>query len=209
MQTLLDANPIIPVITIEDAKDAVPLAEALVSGGIKVLEITLRTDAAVEGIRQIIKHVPEAIVGTGTVCGEEQIKLSEDLGCQFMISPGITNQLLRWAENSSVPFLPGISTVCELMFAMERGLKTFKFFPAEAAGGVATLKAMAGPFSSAKFCPTGGIGLHNVTDYLTQPNVISVGGSWIAEKQLIRDKRWDEIQRLAREAVNLAAATIK
>ena len=206
MQTMLDANPIIPVITIEQVEDAVPLAEALVSGGIKVLEITLRTDAAVEGIRQIIKHVPEAIVGTGTVCGEEQVKLSEDLGCQFMISPGITNQLLSWAENASVPFLPGISTVGELMCAMERGFTTFKFFPAEAAGGVATLKAMAGPFSSARFCPTGGIGLHNAADYLKLPNVISVGGSWIAEKQLIRDKRWDEIQKLAREAVDLAAS---
>ena len=111
MRELLQSNPVIPVITLEQVQDAVPLAQALVSGGLNVLEITLRTDAAVDGIREIIKHVPEAIVGTGTVCSEEQVKLSEDLGCQFMISPGITNRLLKLAENISVPFLPGISSV--------------------------------------------------------------------------------------------------
>jgi 2-dehydro-3-deoxyphosphogluconate aldolase/(4S)-4-hydroxy-2-oxoglutarate aldolase len=197
---MLAGNPVIPVITLDQVEDAVPLANALVAGGLKVLEVTLRTEAAVEGIRQIIKHVPEAIVGTGTVCSEEQIKLSEDLGCQFMISPGATDKLLSIGSQSSVPFLPGISTVSELMRGMEYGLENFKFFPAEVAGGAPVMKAMAGPFPNIKFCPTGGIGLGNALDYLTLPNVMCVGGSWIAKPNDIREKRWKDIEQLAREA---------
>ena len=204
MRHLLTGNPVIPVITLDRVEDAVPLAQALVAGGLKVLEVTLRTEAAVEGIRQIVKHVPEAIVGTGTVCTEQHIKLSEDLGCQFMISPGATDKLLRAAENSSVPFLPGISSVSELMRGMEYGYSDFKFFPAEASGGVPVLKAMGGPFGDIRFCPTGGIGLHNVLSYLALPNVLCVGGSWIAETKLIQEKRWADIEQLAREAVTLA-----
>ncbi|CAI8365629.1 bifunctional 4-hydroxy-2-oxoglutarate aldolase/2-dehydro-3-deoxy-phosphogluconate aldolase [Porticoccaceae bacterium] len=204
MRHLLAGNPVIPVITLDRVDDAVPLAQALVAGGLKVLEVTLRTEAAVEGIRQIVKHVPEAIVGTGTVCTEQHIKLSEDLGCQFMISPGATDKLLRAAENSSVPFLPGISSVSELMRGMEYGYSDFKFFPAEASGGVPVLKAMGGPFGDIRFCPTGGIGLHNVLSYLALPNVLCVGGSWIAETKLIQEKRWADIEQLAREAVTLA-----
>jgi 2-dehydro-3-deoxyphosphogluconate aldolase/(4S)-4-hydroxy-2-oxoglutarate aldolase len=206
VRDLLNGNPVIPVITLEQVEDAVPLAEALVSGGIRVLEITLRTDVAVDGIREIVRHVPEAIVGTGTVLTEEQMKLSEDLGCQFMISPGITENLLKLAEKSSVPFLPGISSVSELMLGMQYGLQNFKFFPAEVSGGVPALKAMAGPFAAVKFCPTGGIGLHNALDYLALPNVMAVGGSWIADQKLIRGKRWDEIEKLARNAVELSTA---
>ena len=203
MQNMLAGNPVIPVITLDQVEDAVPLANALVAGGLKVLEVTLRTEAAVEGIRQIIQHVPDAIVGTGTVCSEEQIKLSEDLGCQFMISPGATNKLLSIGSQSSVPFLPGISTVSELMRGMEYGLENFKFFPAEAAGGAPVMKAMAGPFPNIKFCPTGGIGLGNAMDYLALPNVMCVGGSWIAKPNDIREKRWKEIEQLAREAAAL------
>ncbi|MGC6481802.1 MAG: bifunctional 4-hydroxy-2-oxoglutarate aldolase/2-dehydro-3-deoxy-phosphogluconate aldolase [Porticoccaceae bacterium] len=200
---MLAGNPVIPVITLDQVEDAVPLANALVAGGLKVLEVTLRTEAAVEGIRQIIQHVPDAIVGTGTVCSEEQIKLSEDLGCQFMISPGATDKLLSIGSQSSVPFLPGISTVSELMRGMEYGLENFKFFPAEAAGGAPVMKAMAGPFPDIKFCPTGGIGLGNAMDYLALPNVMCVGGSWIAKPNDIREKRWKEIEQLAREAAAL------
>ena len=203
MQNMLAGNPVIPVITLDQVEDAVPLANALVAGGLKVLEVTLRTEAAVEGIRQIIQHVPDAIVGTGTVCSEEQIKLSEDLGCQFMISPGATDKLLSIGSQSSVPFLPGISTVSELMRGMEYGLESFKFFPAEAAGGAPVMKAMAGPFPNIKFCPTGGIGLGNAMDYLALPNVMCVGGSWIAKPNDIREKRWKEIEQLAREAAAL------
>lgn len=205
MRNLLTGHSVIPVITLDRVEDAVPLAEALVAGGIKVLEVTLRTEAAVEGIRQIVKHVPEAIVGTGTVCTEQQIKLSEDLGCQFMISPGATENLLQAGERSDIPFLPGISSVSELMRGMEYGYRNFKFFPAEAAGGPAVLKALAGPFGDIGFCPTGGIGLHNAMEYLALPNVLCVGGSWIAQTKLINEQRWSEIETLAREACGLNA----
>ena len=205
MRNLLTGHSVIPVITLDRVEDAVPLAEALVAGGIKVLEVTLRTEAAVEGIRQIVKHVPEAVVGTGTVCTEQQIKLSEDLGCQFMISPGATENLLQAGERSDIPFLPGISSVSELMRGMEYGYRNFKFFPAEAAGGPAVLKAMAGPFGDIGFCPTGGIGLHNAMEYLALPNVLCVGGSWIAQTKLINEQRWSEIETLARDACGLTA----
>ncbi len=204
MRNILAGHSVIPVITLDRVEDAVPLAQALVAGGLKVLEVTLRTEAAVEGIREIVKHVPDAIVGTGTVCNEQQIKLSEDLGCQFMISPGATDKLLEAGARSSVPFLPGVASVSELMRGMEYGHRDFKFFPAEAAGGTSVLKAFAGPFGDVRFCPTGGIGLHNVVEYLALPNVLCVGGSWIAQTNLIRQQAWSEIETLAREAVELA-----
>jgi len=204
VRNLLAGNPVIPVITLDRVEDAVPLAEALVAGGLKVLEVTLRTEAAVEGIKQIIKYVPQAIVGTGTVCTGQQITLSEDIGCQFMISPGATEKLLQAAQQSSVPLLPGVSSISELMRGLEFGYRDFKFFPAEAAGGVPVIKAMAGPFGDVKFCPTGGIGLHNVGDYLSLPNVFCVGGSWIAQPKLVQAKNWAEVKRLACEAVAYA-----
>ena len=204
MRNILAGHSVIPVITLDRVEDAVPLAQALVAGGLKVLEVTLRTEAAVEGIREIVKHVPDAIVGTGTVCNEQQIKLSEDLGCQFMISPGATDKLLEAGAQSSVPFLPGVASVSELMRGMEYGHRDFKFFPAEAAGGTSVLKAFAGPFGDVRFCPTGGIGLHNVVEYLALPNVLCVGGSWIAQTNLIRQQAWSEIETVAREAVELA-----
>ena len=204
MRNILAGHSVIPVITLDRVEDAVPLAQALVAGGLKILEVTLRTEAAVEGIREIVKHVPDAIVGTGTVCNEQQIKLSEDLGCQFMISPGATDKLLEAGAQSSVPFLPGIASVSELMRGMEYGHRDFKFFPAEAAGGTSVLKAFSGPFGDIRFCPTGGIGLHNAVEYLALPNVLCVGGSWIAQANLIRQQAWSEIETLAREAVELA-----
>jgi 2-dehydro-3-deoxyphosphogluconate aldolase/(4S)-4-hydroxy-2-oxoglutarate aldolase len=204
VRNILAGHSVIPVITLDRVEDAVPLAQALVAGGLKVLEVTLRTEAAVEGIREIVKHVPDAIVGTGTVCNEQQIKLSEDLGCQFMISPGATDKLLEAGAQSSVPFLPGVASVSELMRGMEYGHRDFKFFPAEAAGGTSVLKAFAGPFGDIRFCPTGGIGLHNAVEYLALPNVLCVGGSWIAQANLIRQQAWSEIETLAREAVELA-----
>lgn len=200
MRDLLAGNTVIPVIVIDRVEDAVPLAKALIAGGLKVLEVTLRTAAAVEGIRQIVQHVPGAIVGTGTVCSADQIKLSEDLGCQFMVSPGSTDKLLAAAAQSSIGLLPGISSASEMMRCMEHGYQDFKFFPAEAAGGAAMIKSLSGPFSEARICPTGGIGLHNVMEYLSLPNVLCVGGSWICPAQLVRDQRWDEIEQLAREA---------
>ena len=200
MRDLLAGNTVIPVIVIDRVEDAVPLAKALIAGGLNVLEVTLRTAAAVEGIRQIVQHVPGAIVGTGTVCTADQVKLSEDLGCQFMVSPGSTDKLLAAAADSSIGLLPGISSATEMMRCMEQGYQDFKFFPAEAAGGSAMIKSLYGPFSEARICPTGGIGLHNVMEYLSLPNVLCVGGSWIYPAQLVRDQRWDEIEQLAREA---------
>ena len=203
MRDLLAGNTVIPVIVIDRVEDAVPLAKALIAGGLNVLEVTLRTAAAEEGIRQIVKHVPGAIVGTGTVCSADQVKLSEDLGCQFMVSPGSTDKLLAAAADSSIGLLPGISSASEMMRCMEWGYQDFKFFPAEAAGGAAMIKALYGPFSEARICPTGGIGLHNVMEYLSLPNVLCVGGSWICPAQLVREQRWDEIEQLAREASQL------
>ena len=200
MRDLLAGNTVIPVIVIDRVEDAVPLAKALIAGGLNVLEVTLRTAAAEEGIRQIVQHVPGAIVGTGTVCSADQVKLSEDLGCQFMVSPGSTDKLLAAAADSSIGLLPGISSASEMMRCMEHGYRDFKFFPAEAAGGAAMIKSLYGPFSEARICPTGGIGLHNVMEYLSLPNVLCVGGSWICPAQLVRDQRWDEIEQLAREA---------
>jgi 2-dehydro-3-deoxyphosphogluconate aldolase/(4S)-4-hydroxy-2-oxoglutarate aldolase len=203
VRDLLAGNTVIPVIVIDRVEDAVPLAKALIAGGLNVLEVTLRTAAAVEGIRQIVQHVPGAIVGTGTVCTADQVKLSEDLGCQFMVSPGSTDKLLAAAADSSIGLLPGISSATEMMRCMEQGYQDFKFFPAEAAGGSAMIKSLYGPFSEARICPTGGIGLHNVMEYLSLPNVLCVGGSWICPAQLVRDQRWDEIELLAREASQL------
>ncbi len=200
MRDLLAGNTVIPVIVIDRVEDAVPLAKALIAGGLNVLEVTLRTAAAEEGIRQIVEHVPGAIVGTGTVCSADQVKLSEDLGCQFMVSPGSTDKLLAAAADSSIGLLPGISSASEMMRCMEWGYQDFKFFPAEAAGGAAMIKSLYGPFSEARICPTGGIGLHNVMEYLSLPNVLCVGGSWICPAQLVREQRWDEIEQLAREA---------
>jgi len=203
VRDLLAGNTVIPVIVIDRVEDAVPLAKALIAGGLNVLEVTLRTAASEEGIRQIVQHVPDAIVGTGTVCSADQVKLSEDMGCQFMVSPGSTDKLLDAAAQSSIDLLPGISSASEMMRCMEHGYRDFKFFPAEAAGGAAMIKSLYGPFSEARICPTGGIGLHNVMEYLSLPNVLCVGGSWICPAQLVRDQRWDEIEQLAREASQL------
>jgi len=203
MNDLLLAHPIIPVVVIERVEDAIPLARALIAGGMPIMEVTLRTDAAVAGIEAIVKHVPSAIVGSGTVCNPQQFALSEDIGCQFIVSPGSTDRLLKVAQASSVPFLPGVCSASELMRGLDYGFEHFKFFPAEASGGIRLLKALHGPFGQAKFCATGGIGLHNVLDYLALKNVLSVGGSWITETHLVREKRWSDIQILARAAVSL------
>ncbi|HEY7775504.1 MAG TPA: bifunctional 4-hydroxy-2-oxoglutarate aldolase/2-dehydro-3-deoxy-phosphogluconate aldolase [Kineobactrum sp.] len=202
MRALLADTRVIPVITLERVEDAVPMARALVNGGLNILEVTLRTPAAAEGIRRILAEVEGAIVGTGTVCTPAQVQLSADLGCQFMISPGFTDQLLAAAAQAPLPLMPGIATVSELMRGMEYGYEDFKFFPAEAAGGVALLKAIAGPFAHLRFCPTGGIGLGNFLDYLELPGVLCVGGSWILSAELVGAQRWDAIERLARETAN-------
>jgi 2-dehydro-3-deoxyphosphogluconate aldolase/(4S)-4-hydroxy-2-oxoglutarate aldolase len=204
MRDLLIAHPIIPVIVIDNLEDAVPLAQALVAGGLNAIEVTLRTPAAISGIEQIIKYVPNVIVGSGTVCNEHQLSMSKDLGCKFAVSPGATDDLLSCAVRNEMPLLPGVSTASEIMRGLDYGYNTFKFFPAEASGGADTLKAFFGPFNNVRFCATGGIGLHNCRSYLSLENVLSVGGSWISTKKLINDKRWGEIELLAREAASIS-----
>ena len=200
MKELLSEYPIIPVVVIEQIEDAVPLAKSLVAGGLSVIEVTLRTPAAIAGIEDIIENVPGAVVGSGTVCSESQLQMSIELGCKFAVSPGATDSLLKKARDSGFNYLPGVSSASEVMRGLEYGFDTFKFFPAEAVGGTTLLKSLHGPFGDVKFCATGGIGLDNVMSYLSLANVLSVGGSWITPSKLIKEKRWSEIERLASQA---------
>jgi 2-dehydro-3-deoxyphosphogluconate aldolase/(4S)-4-hydroxy-2-oxoglutarate aldolase len=198
---LLRAGPIVPVITLERVEDAVPLARALVAGGLHLLEITLRTPAAADSAAAIIQEVPEAIVGIGTVLTPKDLERARALGARYALSPGATPALLEAAAESELPFIPGIASASELMGAMEHGFQTVKFFPAVAAGGIPALKALAGPFPQARFCPTGGIDENNAGDWLALPNVVAVGGSWVCQTTDIRAQAWDDITAKARRAV--------
>ncbi|KAA8712700.1 bifunctional 4-hydroxy-2-oxoglutarate aldolase/2-dehydro-3-deoxy-phosphogluconate aldolase [Morganella psychrotolerans] len=204
--SILTAGPVVPVIVIDELHQAVPLARALIAGGVRVLEVTLRTSCAIDAIRTIAQEVPEAIVGAGTVTNSEQLKAVTEAGAQFAISPGLTDALLQAAVDGPIPLIPGISTVSELMTGMNYGLDNFKFFPAEANGGVSALKAIAGPFSHIRFCPTGGISLSNYRDYLALNSVLCVGGSWLVPADAIRDGDYARITTLAAQAVAGATA---
>lgn len=195
------AGPVVPVLVIENVEDAVPIAEALMAGGIKVLEVTLRTPAAIDVIREIAQKVPEAIVGAGTVTNAQQLKQVTDAGAKFAISPGLTPELLDAGNQGSISLIPGIASISELMIGLDKGYSHFKFFPAEASGGVQALKSIGGPFPGVRFCPTGGINLGNYKDYLSLSNVLCCGGSWLCPDSVVKEKRWDEITRLAKEAV--------
>ena len=180
---ILRQGPVVPVVVIHKLEQAVPLAKALMAGGIRVIEVTLRTPVAVEAIRAISRDVPGAMVGAGTVIRAEELTAVAEAGAVFAISPGLTVELLQAANQGTIPLIPGISTVSELMTGMALGYTHFKFFPAEAAGGVKMLKAIAGPFPQITFCPTGGITLDNYLDYLALGNVACIGGSWIAPQE--------------------------
>lgn len=197
---VLEQAGVVPVLVIENAKDALPLAQALVEGGLNVLEITLRTEAALAAVEEIAKHLPDAHVGTGTVLTAADVQRSVDAGATFMVSPGATEALLDAADNSAVPLLPGAANPSEVMRLLERGYHYQKFFPAEAAGGVPMLKSIGGPLPQVKFCPTGGVSPSNAASYLALPNVVCVGGSWMAASKLVVEKNWAEITRLAKEA---------
>ncbi|WP_030932157.1 bifunctional 4-hydroxy-2-oxoglutarate aldolase/2-dehydro-3-deoxy-phosphogluconate aldolase [Streptomyces sp. NRRL S-646] len=203
--SLLDLAPVVPVVVIEDAADAVPLARALVAGGLPAIEVTLRTPAAPAAIRAIAEAVPDAVVGAGTVITPEQVRASVAAGARFLVSPGWTDVLLEAMRASGVPFLPGVSTTSEVVALLERGVREMKFFPAQAAGGTAYLKSLAGPLPQARFCPTGGIGPDNAPDYLRLPNVGCVGGTWMLPADAIAARDWDRIESLAREAAGLSA----
>jgi 2-dehydro-3-deoxyphosphogluconate aldolase/(4S)-4-hydroxy-2-oxoglutarate aldolase len=181
---------VIPVLTIERLEHAVPLARALVAGGVRVLEVTLRTSVAVDAARAIIAEVPDAVVGIGTILNGEDLARAKALGAVFGISPGATPELLQAAAASDLPFAPGIATASELMAALAAGFDLVKFFPAEQSGGIKALRALAGPFPNARFCPTGGIGEANATSWLAEPNVVCVGGSWVCPAADVRSGNW-------------------
>lgn len=202
---ILRAGPVIPVMVIREVERAVPLARALLDGGVRVLEITLRSDAAVAAIGRIRRKVPDALVGAGTVTSPEDLDAVTRAGAVFAISPGLTPALLDAARKGSIALIPGIATASELMLGMEMGYRVFKFFPAEAAGGVRMLKSIGGPFPRITFCPTGGVSYANYRDYLALANVACVGGSWLAPSDAVANGDWERITALAREAVEGAS----
>lgn len=202
---LLRLGPVIPVIVIDDAGDAVPLARALLAGGVRVLEVTLRTPTALDAVRAIAAEVPEAIVGVGTVARPEDFAAAVEAGARFAVSPGITKDLIAAAGKAGLPYLPGVMTPSEVILARAAGLSELKLFPAVQAGGIAMLKAIAGPFPDVTFCPTGGIGVDTAPEFLALGNVACVGGSWLTPKGAISAKDWPAISALAEQAGGLRA----
>ncbi len=204
IQDIMNTSPVIPVMVINKLEHAVPLANALVEGGLKVLEITLRTPVALDAIRQIKTEVSGAIVGAGTVINIDTLNQAVDAGSEFLVSPGVTNSLIDHAINTGVPILPGVATPSEAMTLMEKGLTAMKFFPAEAAGGVPMLKSIGGPLPQITFCPTGGVNPENAKHYLALKNVACVGGSWMAPADLVDAENWDEIRLRAQQAAMIS-----
>jgi len=198
--------PVIPVLTIERVADAVPLARALVNGGLPVLEVTFRTPAALEALSAMAREVPEAVVGAGTVLTEAQLRQAIAAGARFGVSPGCTPALAQAAKASGLPFLPGVQTVSEAMALSEQGFQLLKLFPADVAGGPAWLKAVSAPLSDLRFCPTGGIGIETAPAYLGLRNVACVGGSWVAPRDAVTGGEWARIERLAAAAAALKRA---
>lgn len=202
---VIDAAPVIPVVVIEDASKAADLAKALVAGGLPCIEITLRTAAAMDAL-EAVASVEGAIPGVGTVVSPQQLEAAKQAGAQFAVSPGHTTTLLDTADVLGLPYLPGAATPAEMQGLMERGYKNLKFFPAEASGGAAYLKNFASVFKTIRFCPTGGVSLKNMHDYLSLPNVDVVGGSWVCPKSAVETSNWDELTTLAKEAIKAAHA---
>ncbi|MDB5460863.1 MAG: 4-hydroxy-2-oxoglutarate aldolase/2-deydro-3-deoxyphosphogluconate aldolase [Caulobacteraceae bacterium] len=200
LRAYLSLSPVVPVLTIHRVEDAEPLARALLAGGLKVLEVTLRTAAALEAMHCIAAEVPEAILAAGTVLSAKDLKRSAKAGARFAFSPGLADFML---EEGPIPILPGVATASEVMRAAEAGLSTFKFFPAVPAGGVGALKALHGPFADVAFCPTGGIDAGNAADFLALSNVLCVGGSWVAPAKAVEAGDWAAIEALARAAAAL------
>jgi 2-dehydro-3-deoxyphosphogluconate aldolase/(4S)-4-hydroxy-2-oxoglutarate aldolase len=203
LAALFEQATIIPVLTIERLEDAVPLAKALVAGGVRTLEITLRTPVAIESAKAIMAHVPEAVVGIGTILNADDLARAEGIGARFGISPGATPDLLKAAAASALPFAPGIATASELMLALAHGFNLVKFFPAEQSGGIKALRALAGPFPEVRFCPTGGIGEANAASWLAEPNVVAVGGSWLCPAADVRSGNWAGITAICNRTMKL------
>ncbi|MDP2247465.1 MAG: bifunctional 4-hydroxy-2-oxoglutarate aldolase/2-dehydro-3-deoxy-phosphogluconate aldolase [Nitrosomonadales bacterium] len=208
MSTLDLANhgPVIPVIVINKVEDAVPMAEALLEGGIKVLEVTLRSSCALQAMEAIAKAVPDAILGSGTVRSIKDAQASKDVGCQFAVSPGYTSELGKAAREMGLPLLPGVSTGSEIMMANADDYYFLKLFPAVAVGGINLLKGFAGPFGDVKFCPTGGVTVDSASQFLALPNVVVCGGTWLTPADAVAAKDWKKITQLAKEASAIKAA---
>ncbi|WP_121080406.1 bifunctional 4-hydroxy-2-oxoglutarate aldolase/2-dehydro-3-deoxy-phosphogluconate aldolase [Helicobacter pylori] len=198
---ILQISPIVPVVVIENIKDAVPLAQSLIEGGIPIIEVTLRSSCALEAIELIAKNVPKMRVGAGTILNLTQLEQAQNRGAEFLISPGLTIKLLEHAKKKTMPLIPGVSSSSEVMQALELGYSALKFFPAEYCGGVKLLNAFNGPFKGVKFCPTGGISADNMRSYLNLENVLCVGGSWLTPKDLIQNKEWDKITEICKRAL--------
>ncbi|MGL2815534.1 bifunctional 4-hydroxy-2-oxoglutarate aldolase/2-dehydro-3-deoxy-phosphogluconate aldolase [Helicobacter pylori] len=200
---ILQISPIVPVVVVEDIKDAVPLAQSLIEGGIPIIEVTLRSSCALEAIELIAKNVPKMRVGAGTILNLTQLEQAQNRGAEFLISPGLTIKLLEHAKKKDMPLIPGVSSSSEVMQALELGYNALKFFPAEYCGGVKLLNAFNGPFKGVKFCPTGGVSVDNMRSYLALENVVCVGGSWLTPKNLIQNKEWDKITEICKRALAL------
>ncbi|WQV07590.1 bifunctional 4-hydroxy-2-oxoglutarate aldolase/2-dehydro-3-deoxy-phosphogluconate aldolase [Helicobacter pylori] len=198
---VLQISPIVPVVVIEDLKDAVPLAQSLVEGGVPIIEVTLRSNCALEAIELIAKNVPKMRVGAGTILNSNQLEQAQNRGAEFLISPGLTPSLLEYAKKKDMPLIPGVSSSSEVMQALELGYSALKFFPAEYCGGAKLLNAFNGPFKGVKFCPTGGISVDNMHAYLKLENVLCVGGSWLTPKNLVQNKEWDKIVEICKRAL--------
>lgn len=199
---ILQINKIIPVIHIQSVDEALKLAQALLAGGVQILEITLRSKAAFKAIEAVKKNFPQAVVGAGTIINSEQIKKAQDCGAEFIIAPGLNENFIKKAEKIvKVPFIPGVANAGQIMLALEYGLSELKFFPAEAIGGVQLLKSFEAVFAGVKFCPTGGISMQNASSYLELSNVLCVGASWLAPKELILKESWKEITKLAEQSL--------
>lgn len=191
---------VIPVLEIDSVEHAKPLAEALLEGGLPVAEVTLRTDTALDSIRIMAREAPDVLVGAGTVLNRNQAEAARDAGAQFLVSPGIVEEVVRWAQENQIPILAGTVTPTEMIHAINLGLNILKFFPAETVGGLKAIKAMSDPFPQLRFIPTGGIRLANLTEYLQMEKIYAIGGSWMAKRQMIAEGKFDEITRLAKEA---------
>ena len=202
----LRATRIVPVIVIKDLAHAVPLAKALVEGGLNILEVTLRTEAALAAIAAIATEVKGAIVGAGTVINARQFEAAAQAGSKFVVSPGLTDEVVKASREHGVPLLPGVATASEIMHGLALGLSIFKFFPAETSGGAPAIKALGGPFPQVRFCPTGGIGAKNLSSYLSLPNVVAAGGSWMVPSDLDEADAFARAVVMAREAHALAHA---
>lgn len=196
----LSAIGVVPVVVIDDVRDALPLAEALVKGGLPCAEVTFRTEAAAESIRLMREHFPEMIVGAGTVLTRQNVDDAVQAGARFLVSPGLNEDTLQYALSRHIPMVPGTCTPSDVEKALSFGLTEIKFFPAEASGGLAMIKALCGLYTKVRFMPTGGVNVNNVRDYLSFSKIWAVGGTWVAKKQLIAEQKFDEIERLCREA---------